>query len=316
MRKTISLVGLLAGLMLVLAVPAMASPYAVLFEADGGAAGGQAQQQIYGWDLEAVSKEAIPLANGVNIFGTGTNSPLDLVTHQSLGGDNVLSNGDTFTESFTVGVSNGLGPPPGYSAVGGVGYYNFPSANLFIDVAVSGAISGYNNGGTPTVANNPATITDDTYTSTFTAGSATMYVDANANQTYDLGETVVATFAFDSAGPFILTPSVFSGAAAIVDFGFEITTANASYFASAPGYGDFFALVNAGLVLTLAQGGVAIVGGELGGLTTPEPDEILIGFQETGFDAKFNVPEPASLLLLGSSLIGLAAVLRRRALKK
>lgn len=281
---------------------AMAVPYALIFDADAAGAT-YAAQTIYGWDMEGIGEDSLG--------GTTVN----LLTDVSLGADDVLGNGDTFTESFTLVLSNGL--DAGLDALNGQnGYYQgfppiVPASNLYVDMSLAGVIASYNDGGTPTTAANVASLADDSFVSVFTGGSATLYVDADADRDFDGGETVVATFSLDNAGNFIFVPSVYAGTAAVIDFAFAFDTINTNYFATAPGFQDLEDLVNQGFVLTLAQGGVAsqaIIGD-----TTADPDRILFGWDETGIDSRFSsVPEPASMLLLGTGLLGFAGLGRKK----
>jgi len=301
MKKLTVLVGAVASIFIMSGM-ALAAPYAVNFDAD--AAGTvYGVQTIYGWDLEAVAKEYV-----------GAAGPVDIVTHQQLGADGILNDGDTFYENITVAVWGGIGQPPSYSYLI-PGYLGFPpdipSANLYIDIALNGFIAGVLTPGNVT-ATNPEDILLSSFTSIFTNGSATMYVDANSDMTYNVGETLVASFDLAQAGNFIIVPSVFSAAAATIDYGFQATYFNPAYFSNAAGFPDFQNMIAQGFLITLTQGGVAY-SGLVGGDTATDPDEILLGWQETGFDAKFDaIPEPSTILLLGCGLIGIAAIGRKK----
>lgn len=303
MKKLTVLVGAVASIFIMSGM-ALAVPYAVNFDADA-AGTWYSSQTIYGWDLEAVAKESI----GGNL--------VDIVTHQQLGADGILNDGDTFYENITVAVWAGLGAPTAYASLT-PGYLGFPStvpsASLYIDIALDGYIAGVS---TPmdVTASNPGDILLSSFTSIFTNGSATMYVDANNNMTYDLGEALVGTFDLAQAGNFIIVPSVFSGAAATIDYAFQATYFNPAYFSNAPGFPDFQNMIAQGFLITLTQGGVAY-SGLVAGNTAVDPDQIVLGWQETGFDAKFDaIPEPSTILLLGCGLIGIAAIGRKKLTK-
>ena len=285
---------------------AFAVPYALNFDPDAAGADFDTQA-IYGWDLEAYAEDFIP----------GVGGPFDIVTRLSLGPDDILNNMDTFTESFTVDVLRGLNGPPVYPAFGpAYGEGVNPTANLFIDIDLSGIIANYDSGGPgPTTAANAATaLADDTFTTDFKDGSARMYVDANNNFDYDAGETTVSTYSFDDATPFLFVPSVFAGEASIVSFAFKVESLNPAYFSQAPGFPDPFDLVANDWLLTLAQGGVELA--RVIGDETTDPDQILFGFAETGFDARFDaVPEPTTITLMGIGLLGLAWMGRKKLFK-
>lgn len=147
--------------------------YSVLFDPDAGGTDYN-QEQIWGWDLEA--------SIGEQTLGT---TPVDFITHQQLGADGILNAGDTFYEEFTIALLNGVnaggeGPTAGYQS-----YFGSIPSNLYLDVAFTGYIINYSDGGTPTTASDPSSILDDSYTSIFNTGSpANLYVDANSDKDY------------------------------------------------------------------------------------------------------------------------------------
>lgn len=301
-KKTFLIFSALVFSMFFVGSTAMAVPYSLMFDADALGTN-KANQQIFGWDME-MTNEGVVAGNAVGI-----------VTHQSLGADDILNDNDTFNESFTLEMLNGY--DINGDAIGGGGYYNFPpDAELFIDLTLQGYITNHSDGGTPTVATDINTLLDDTYDSVFTSGVATMYVDSPIlNKDYDVGETLVATLSFYNAAPMIIVPSVFQGVASAVSMGLQFDSINMAYFGTAPGEVDVEDLVGKNWLLTFTQ--TSIAGDGQVGDTTTDPDQFILGWDGTGMDARFEaIPEPATMFLLGSGLLGLVGFGRKRIFKK
>ncbi len=179
--------------------------------------------------------------------------------------------------------------------------------------ALDGDISNYDSGadGMDTTASQYYGVFDDSFTANFLGGSGTMMH----------GAITVASFSFLSGTSFELEPGVFSGGSSDIQLGFVFDSINSDYFSTAPGMTDIDTMVGSHWLITLAQGSIAFLDGA--GAYDPEAggdsvnNEILLGFQETGLDAKFQaVPEPGTILLFGLGLLGLAGYTRKRKMRR
>ena len=304
MKKIPILFSFLLAVLFLGASVALAKPYSINFDADASGTT-WSPYRTWGWHTDGTGEETI---SGIET--------VDIITHQQLGADDILNNGDTFYETFTLRFFYGLDASGNFNGDSYVGFGH--DANLYVDITLMGIIDGYDSGsdGVDTTATNLSGIYDDFYFSYFTSGTATMYIDNNDNQDYDGGtDTQVATFAFHHASPYFAQGSVFAsgGTASEIDFGFTTTSYNSAYIQQHPDEPNLDDLIANGWLLTLSQTSVAGIAGEIAGNTTPDPDEILLGFDITGADIKLQaIPEPTTVLLFGSGLLGLGGFFRRK----
>jgi hypothetical protein len=297
---------------------AVAVPLSLDFDPDAG--GVRDYDEIWGWDIEGITKGKTLGNNGPNPI-PGVPVPVDAIVNQDLGPDNILGLGDRFTEAFTAEITNG------FDVAGdrNTGFYG----NLYADIDLAGLVvpntvpPAYSDGGTPTVAADPSTIQDDRFSVRFTSGNAFVYLDQNANQTFDPGTDLqAAEFLLSQSAKSTFTESIFQGNASIlisIRFVFDEINQDADFF-KLPGDLNPDALedlVALDMVIALAEGSFNVVAieGSLGGGNQGN-DAILIGIQDNGFDARFELPEPASLTLVGFGLLTLAGLSRKIFFKK
>jgi hypothetical protein len=164
----------------------------------------------------------------------------------------------------------------------GPGFVNF--SNILLNINLDGKYSLI--GSTPTV--------------TFNGGSAAM-VD---------GSNTIATFSFNSALAKNITGSLLGdGLGMEIDFSFLFETIDSAYWGDAEEY-----LVGNKLLLSLASGSI-----DQDGIIplTGSDWAYLIRWKFPGAQMSFEaVPEPSTILLLGSGLLGVALLGRRKFFKK
>lgn len=246
-------------------------------------------------------------------------------TAVNFGGDSTLGNGDTFTEDFILGIGSGFfddNDPATNDKVSDypdeAGSFN-PS--LWATISLTGTVFNYNDGGTPTtVSDVNTTILDDTFELDFDPGTAGVSVYYNAdyanNADFNLGVFDVIDGGSDLFQNVNGTLTSDVGISLIEN----TLAANVFYVDNGGVMGaDISTLPYEDVLLALADSSVNLTGffaESFKDMTTG--DEVFTGtvnilVEDNGTDIEFQpVPEPSTIILLGSGLLGLAYVGRKR----
>jgi len=262
------------------------------------------QFDLDGDSTKSFTADGAPFTNTVLMSELQLDATSNYTIQQNLGADNILGNGDTFTESFRLDMLS--------AQLGGTttaGYSAFGQSLGYVDVVLSGNIDNYSNGGDGDTTATTGNIGNDVFDINVLGGSINFFYDPD----FTPGTVDDVNFATGSNITGGATAFSFENTTATQAIGieFDFTALLAGYMFDLGG-NDLNAKIALNLVAGFGDGSVTILGGA-GGVTGGDGNHFLgLTVADNGTTMQVEVPEPASIALLGLGLLGFGAVSRKK----